>query len=69
MSVPRGGPLFFDVVAFEAPEFPVPVRNFPVPRNIFPVTLRREFHENALQRSRFLLRNLDLEPQNREIPC
>src|ERR1700685_717798 len=34
-------------------KFRVPVRNFPVPRNIFPVNFSREFHEKALQRSCF----------------
>jgi hypothetical protein len=56
-------------VTSEALKFPVPVRNFPVPRNIFPVNFHRKFHGKTLQRSRFLLRNLVSEPQNREIPC
>jgi hypothetical protein len=41
-------------------KFAVPVKNFPVLRNIFPVNLRREFHEKTLQRSHFLLGDLGL---------
>ena len=41
----------FGVVASEALRFPVPVRNFPVPRNIFPVN----FQEFAWRRVRLAL--------------
>jgi hypothetical protein len=50
-------------------KFRVPVRNFPVPRNIFPVNFRREFYEKTLQCSRFLPQNSVSGSLNREIPC
>jgi hypothetical protein len=40
------GPLptrVYDVVASAALKFPVPIRNFPILRNIFPVSFGREF--------------------------
>jgi transposase len=47
---------------FGDPKFPVPVRDFSVLRNIFPVNFRREFHEKTLQCSHFLIRILVLGP-------
>jgi hypothetical protein len=50
-------------------KFPVPAKKIPVPRNIFPVNLRRELREKSLQHSSFLLGNRFGEAQNRKIPC
>lgn len=48
----RGGNRRF---AIQQAEFPVLGEIFPVPRNIFPASLRRELLEKSLRHSGFLL--------------
>jgi len=42
---------------FSSVKFPILAKKIPVPQNIFPVSLHREFLEKWLQQSSFLQRN------------
>src|SRR6267378_4457579 len=66
---PKSGLTTFATGVILQAKFPVTGQKLPVLQNIFPVNLRREFHEKSLRRSGFLLRNRSREPRNRKIPC
>src|SRR5258707_8471174 len=50
-------------------KFPVTGQKFPVPQNIFPVSLGRELLEKRMQHRGFVQRNWPPGDQSRKIPC